>query len=244
MTASDSPLAVNGWTEHRYDDAAKLQEQVAEQVTLACMHALASRGKALLALAGGRSPLPIYRRVAQADLPWTRVVLVPTDERCVPSGHPASNRVAIADAFGAARGVQVLSLVPVDDASRCTAEHAQRVLEPHRGDFDAVILGMGTDGHIASLFPGAPGLLAALAPDASVDAVRVDPDPLPPEAPFARISLTLARLLRTRACHLVISGEAKLQALRDAAASPDIERLPVAAVLYGTGTDLHVHWSP
>ena len=109
--------------------------------------------------------------------------------------------------------------------------------------FDAVLLGMGADGHFASLFPGAANLAEGMAIDSGIDAIATLPDPLPPEAPFARISLTLPRLLHARAIHLVVTGADKRVVLRNAqhdAAS----KFPVAALLHAPGPHVHIHWSP
>ncbi|MFN7001711.1 MAG: 6-phosphogluconolactonase, partial [Elioraea tepidiphila] len=100
------------------------------------------------------------------------------------------------------------------------------------------------DGHFASLFPGATNLGEALAFDNADDVCVIHPDPLPPEAPFARVSLTAARLLRSRTSWLAITGERKLSALRDAQTTRDPQRLPIAALLHAPQAHLHIHWSP
>jgi 6-phosphogluconolactonase len=102
---------------------------------------------------------------------------------------------------------------------------------------------MGNDAHTASLFPGAANLAAALEPIGADDACRIDPVPLPPEAPFPRITLTAARLLRARSLHLAITGEGKHTVLREAQASQDVSRYPIAAILLAPGADVHIHWS-
>lgn len=238
-----SPVAPT-WTEHRYADAAALCSEMAARLQHACSEAMMQRGKALLALAGGSTPLPVYRRLAEAPLPWARIAVLPTDERCVPHDHPACNARAMRQAFSAASGLRVLALTPPDGAVERAQSHAQAVLAAHAEPFDAVLLGMGTDTHVASLFPGVAGVAGALAPGSDDDAVRIDPMPLPPEAPFPRISLTAVRLLRTRACHLVITGAPKLRALREAVASGERLVHPVLAILHAPATDVQVHWCP
>jgi len=103
---------------------------------------------------------------------------------------------------------------------------------------------MGLDGHTASLFPGAPQLATAMDPADRHGAFRVDPDPLPPEAPFPRITLSLPRLLQARAVHLVIVGDAKLAVLREAQARNDPFERPMSALLHAPDICVHVHWSP
>lgn len=231
------------WTEHTHATPAELAGHAASMLESSIRDALAARDRAVLALAGGQTPWPVYRALAQADLDWSRVLLVPTDERCVPLTHAARNDTAIERAFEAADGVQVLHLVPADgDASQAQA-YARQSLKAVDCAFDAVVLGMGGDGHTASLFPCATALADAMA-DGAPDALRIDPRPLPPEAPFPRISLTLPRLLRARAIHLLLTGETKRAVLRRAQASDDALALPIAAVLHAPGADVQVHWSP
>jgi 6-phosphogluconolactonase len=231
------------WTEHRYPDAAALAEALAARLTDVVADALATRGHAMLALAGGRTPFPAYRMLAARPLDWSRVVLMPTDERCVPHDHPACNLREMREAFAQAEGVRFAALTVEDGDPDRSAAQAQAMLSQHAGDFDAVVLGMGGDAHTASLFPGAIHLADALDPANPHDACRIDPVPLPPEAPFPRVTLTAARLLRAHGLHLALTGAGKQSVLREAQASRDALRHPVAAILHAPGADVHIHWS-
>lgn len=231
------------WIEHYYSDADALAAALAVRLEIALREALAVRGHAMLALAGGRTPLPAYRALATRALDWERVVLVPTDERCVPHDHAACNLRALGEAFAPAGAVRLVALTVDDgDPDRSQAQ-ARATLSQHAGAFDAVVLGMGEDAHTASLFPGASQLAAALDPVAPFDACRLDPQPLPSEAPFARITLTAARLLRAHTVHLALTGEAKHAVLRQAEASQDPMQHPIAAILHAADTTMHIHWS-
>jgi 6-phosphogluconolactonase len=139
--------------------------------------------------------------------------------------------------------VQALTTPEGDpDAS---AAYARALLAGYRDvPFDATVLGMGADAHTASLFPNARQLEQGLDRASTLEALRIDPDPLPPEAPFPRISLTAARLLRSRALHLVVTGSAKRAVLDQVYASAEPMRQPVAAILHAPGARVHVHWSP
>jgi 6-phosphogluconolactonase len=285
MAGSTDPRAgVPAW--HEYADADSLASGVADALAVACIEALNARDMVWLALAGGRTPLPAYRRLAEMGrgrvagrdppsanpvmdrdpsdtvltagqdppsvrsahapaIDWGRVVAVPTDERCVPFDHPACNGRELAEAFAAASGLSLLPLTRPDGNPEASEALARRELNARAQPFDAVVLGMGADAHTASLFPRASQLAAALDPLAPFDALRIDPDPLPPEAPFARITLTAARLLRAHELHVVVSGNAKRAVLARALASDDLHAHPIAIVRrVAPDTRVHLHWSP
>lgn len=147
----------------------------------------ASAGPVTITVPGGSTPFPIIEALLAHDLDWTRLVVWPGDDRVVPEDHAASNTGRLRDLFEPA-GAEVVTLTEMEAVPR----------------FALAWLGMGTDGHIASLFPNT---------DPRVDdprrIVRLTPDPLPPEAPFDRISLTMPALLASDALLFVIRGEEK-----------------------------------
>ena len=223
---------------HRYSDSAEMCDALASLLGDIC----AASAAPCLALAGGKTPLPIYRALAQR---WSqgghRARIVPTDDRCVAHTHPASNIAALRTAFG--DSTDCLAITATDGNEATSLSIAKDVL--HGIDtFDAVLLGMGEDGHFASLFPGATNLQQGLAMDTHDDAILTTPVPLPPEAPFSRISLSLPRLLRTRSAHLCITGARKLDVLQQAVSQTSDLPYPVAALLRQTSVAIHVHWSP
>lgn len=230
------------WTETLHPDAEALTAALARELSGVIEQALAERGRAVLALAGGRTPFPLYRRLAETPLDWPRVTLLPTDERWVQAEHPASNLREMRSAFAAARGLRLLSLTPVEPSTKPGAEFALAALAEIASPFDAVLLGMGGDGHFASLFPGAAELDEGL--QGAADALVVHPEPLPPEAPFPRISLSAGRLLNTRRLLLAITGEPKRAVLQRAQAQDDARALPICAMLHQSRAPLEVHWSP
>ena len=236
------------WIGHDHADVGALVAHVTEVFVDACREAIHARGQAWLALAGGRTPLPVYAQLAAAGLGGV-VSAIPTDERCVPHDHPACNLRALREAFAADKNIVANPLSREDGDEADSLAQARSLLALNPQPFDAVLLGMGADGHFASLFPGANNLGEGLAMDSGLAAIATLPDPLPPEAPFARISLTLPRLLHACEVHLVVTGDDKRrvlrQAQRDNAGSAIMgSHFPVAALLHAPGHHIHIHWSP
>jgi 6-phosphogluconolactonase len=230
---------------HEHASIDGLAEALAQRLEALLAEAVTVRGTALLALAGGRTPMPVYRRLAARALPWSQLRLVATDERWVGMGHPARNEDELRRAFAAAHGLQILPLVPPQADAPPDLDTALANLDPvHAQPFDAVLLGMGADAHTASLFPLNNGLAAALDPESCVDACVIHPDPLPPEAPYPRISLTARRLLATRALLLAITGEGKRAVLQQALQSTTPLQHPVSVFLQQYRVPVEIHWSP
>ncbi len=169
--------------------------------------ALAGQPKVSICIPGGETPFPILALMGAEAAEWSRVDVWPGDDRVVPEDHPASN-------VGRIRA----ALEPLGAAVTALREGAT----PPR--FVLTWLGMGADGHVASLFPNTDPRA-----DAPAAVLRLTPDPLPPEAPFDRLSLTIPALLNTGSLMFVIRGADK-RAVFDAAAAGKTD-LPVARVL-------------
>jgi 6-phosphogluconolactonase len=185
------------------DDAA-----VADWLQGRLTRALAANGGPIaVTVPGGSTPFPILERLAAVPLDWRRVTVWPGDDRRVPEDHPASNTGRIRALLEPA-GAEVVALTVMEEV-------------PH---FALAWLGMGGDGHIASLFPNT---------DPRTDDPRrirmLTPDPLPAEAPFARITLTIPALLDSDELLFVIRGAGK-RALFEAASRGEND-LPVARLL-------------
>lgn len=253
------------FTLHTHADAANLAAAVAVRIAAALDEALAERGRALLALAGGRTSPPVFRALAAQPRDWSRVTILPSDERWVARAHPDCNLAQMQSAFAGATGIRWMPLVPDAPAGASDASFANQALAAHPEAFDLAMLGMGADGHFASIFPGAPNLAEALeftvgagssrdfeaarsrgkpAPTVIPAAIAVVPSPMPAAGPHPRISLTLPRLLHSRLLLLAITGEDKRAVLEQAQASGDWQRWPVAALLRSPHPRFEVHWSP
>ena len=236
------PIHLNVTT-HSFTDcdaqAAALAERVAERLR----HALAERGHALLAVSGGSTPKDFFRQLAREALDWSRVQVTLVDERWVPESDPRSNarlvRMQLLQQHAAAAAfVPLYSDAPTPEAGLATtAARIDALALP----FDAVVLGMGDDGHTASFFPGGDHLAEALDLDGQT---RV----LPMRAPGAgepRITLSLPTLLQTRALYLLVCGEKKRDLLADARLGlGEARNYPVRAVLAQPRVPVAVYWCP
>lgn len=225
-----------------YDDADEMAAAVASDIAFIIESALDARGDALIALPGGKTPAPILALLAEAKLNWKRVTIIPTDERLVAPTDPLSNVGAIAKLF-LPRGARVIPLATGAAADYKMAGHDADVrLADMRWPPDLVWLGMGTDGHTASIFAG-PDLDAALGAPPKCRAIGVQPDPMPAEAPLARITLTRAAILSARTLMVVISGKEKRKLLEAALKDGAKSKLPIGRVLADADQAIDIHWS-
>lgn len=177
---------------------------------------VAARGRAEVVVPGGRGPQRLFAALRAAGAPDPTWCVHLADERCVAADDPRRNGPSVATALGAA------VLGPPADLPCAAAASAWTAALARTGAFDVVVLGLGADGHVASLFPGDA---TGLGPDAP-DAVAVTaPDPVAPR----RVSLSAARLARTRAALLVVDGPGKDAAVARVLAGGDAD-LPTGAL--------------
>lgn len=224
-----------------YDDADEMADAVAGDVGFIIESALDARGEALVALPGGKTPQPIFRKLAEAKLDWKRVTIIPTDDRLVPLTDERSNIRAIAGAF-IRSGARVFPITGDIDDYKLAGNSANAKLAELKFPLDLAWLGMGSDGHTASIFPG-PDLDEALNAPKGRHAVGVMPDPLPPEAPVARITLTRSAILSARTVLITITGQDKKALLEAAIADGHSSKLPIGRVLAEAEQPIDIHWA-
>jgi 6-phosphogluconolactonase len=239
----DSPGMMNSEMEPtRYADMDSLSRQVAGDIASRLARAIESRGLASLVVSGGRSPVKLFEQLRVQPLDWSRVCVALADERWVDATDAGSNEklvrdVLLQDAASAARFLGLKNAAPSPDLGAVSAwETFARVPRP----FDVTVLGMGDDGHTASLFPGSPNLRSALNPAAAAGCVGM----WAPSAPRARLSLNLSALLDSRRILLLINGEDKWRIYAAASGAGAIEDMPIRAVLRQERTTVEVLWAP
>ncbi|MFS0741920.1 6-phosphogluconolactonase [Brevundimonas sp. 3P9-tot-E] len=218
-------------------------EAAATRLAEALSEALASDGRALFAGSGGSTPSPIYARLAQADLDWARVTATLVDERYVPEASPDSNaallkRALLTSPAAVAQFIPLYSPAVTVDRAAALASHT---LAAEGRPLDAVLLGMGEDGHICSMFPGSPTLttLLTLSLKPAVYGVPAGRDGAAP--PQERLTLNLPWLAGARRVVLALTGANKRVVFeREAAGDPAVS--PVAALI-AAKAPLEVFWT-
>lgn len=224
-----------------YEDMDEFAAAVAGDVAFVIESAIDARGSAVIALAGGKTPLPILKKLAEHKLNWKKVMIVPTDERLVPLDNPLSNAAMLAKIF-LPKGARVIpiSTEKAADYHLAGSAAAARFDDLH-WPLDLVWLGMGEDGHTASIFEG-PDLEDALTAPAERKAVGVMPDPMPADAPVARVTLTRASIQSAKTITIVVTGDKKRALLERAIEEGESSTLPIGRVLAGLETPVDIHW--
>jgi 6-phosphogluconolactonase len=226
-------------THHAFSSGESLARNLANDVAAALTRQLAAHGAAGLVVSGGRTPAAFLGELATRDLDWSKVCVTLTDERCVPADDPASNLRFVREAFAHAPA-SAATLIDIDATATDAAARWNAALARIQRPFAAVILGMGDDGHFASLFPGMPGLAAALDPANTTNVVVG----VAPTQPRSRLSLTLPTLLDTDLLVLHITGDAKLETLRRASCPGSALEMPVRALLEQRRVPLQIYHAP
>ncbi|HWK35603.1 6-phosphogluconolactonase [Sphingomonas sp.] len=225
-----------------YDSIEEMAEAVAGDIGFVIESAIDARGAAVIALAGGKTPLPIYQQLAKAKLDWSRVTIVPGDERIVPLGDPLSNVTAIGKVFlpKKARVIPLVSATAPD--YKAAGRAADALLQDLHWPLDLCLLGVGADGHCASIFPG-PDFDEALNGPNERRALGVMPDPMPSEAPVARVTLSRAAIASARALTIAITGDAKRQVVEEAIKAGAASPHPIGRVLADVELPVDIHWA-
>lgn len=211
-------------------DVRALARRAAERIVESVRRAVAARGCAAVALAGGETPRPVYETLAGSALagalPWGAVDWYFGDERAVPADDPQSNQRMVREALFGSRPEALARLhrmpADADDPEAAAAEYGRRLPDP----LDLVLLGMGEDGHTASLFPGSPAL--------DQRELRVVPV-TGPKAPFRRMTITPPVIESAREVLVLVAGARKAETLARALGGPvDVRALPVQLARQGT----------
>jgi len=231
--------------ERQFTNQAEMLNAVHQVFLEGLQAALEQQATATLLLSGGSTPVPLYRQLSSADLHWSRVHIALVDERWVATDSPASNERLLRenmliDRAAAAKftGMKNAHLSPFDGAAECNAHYANLPLPG-----TICLLGMGPDGHTASLFPQAEGLAAALAAERHCAAIRATRSAVTGEQ-LERMTMTPWSILQSRRLILMITGAAKWDIYRQARESAAAADLPVSLFIHQDMVPLEVYWAP
>jgi len=225
-----------------FDNAVVLVTELAARIRDVLSDSIHKQGRASLAVSGGATPVPLFEALSHIDLEWTRVVVTLVDERWVEITERDSNEnlvrtYLLKDKAAQARFIGLKTSATTAEAGENAC--SQRLLEVPM-PFDVLILGMGSDGHTASLFPGAKQFSAAV--DANSDRICMGIKPL--SAPHERMTLTLPAILNSSRIFIHIRGEEKRSAYAKAISNGPPDEMPIRFILGQTGVPVSVYWAP
>ena len=223
-----------------FDSKEAASVALAEHIAGRLESAVAKRGEATMIASGGTSPLATFLALRRHKLPWNKVTIVPGDERLVPPDHGDSNEGMVRRELmqEEAAAATLISLAGVKNPEDMQLASLNARLAMLTRPLDIVLLGMGDDGHTASLFPDSPDIANALhSPDCCVLQQ-------PAHLEAARLSLTPALLLDAREIVLLFFGAGKRAAYQRAVAGGDVEEMPVRFLLRQKVTPVSVYWAP
>ena len=221
---------------HTFATQQACNEALTQELASCITQTLSTQQKASLLLPGGSTPAGLLSQLNQHNLPWASIYISPTDERWVAESNEHSNARMLRNALPQA---EVLDPRLADTAEESSTAWAA-ALQTHL-PFAATLLGMGGDGHIASLFPGMPHLLQSLQLTESPSALVG----LAPDKPKVRLSLNLSMLCNTEWLGLLVFGDSKRQMLdRVLANDPTTHTLPIYHLLWHAAMPVHIYWAP
>jgi len=225
-----------------YETIDELADAVAGDVGFIIDSAIEARNASLIAVPAGRTGPAIFPKLAGQKLPWKKVTVIPTDDRLVPMEDERSNVRAIAKAF-LPTGARVIPIATEIADYKLAGNSADARLQDLPWPPDLAWLGVGKDGHTASIFAG-PDLQNALDAPKARRAIGVMPDPLPDDAPVARVTLTRASILSARTILITVAGDEKRALLEQAIADGQSSKLPIGRVLAEVDQPIDIHWCP
>ncbi|MCX8642109.1 MULTISPECIES: 6-phosphogluconolactonase [unclassified Gilliamella] len=228
-------------TLNKYATSELLVEDLTSHIVNELTKAIQIRGQASIAVSGGKTPIPLFIALSEQNLDWSRVFITLVDDRWVDDTDDASNEKLVMTYLlqNKAKLANFIGLKnscnnPFDGAS-ITEKQLDKVPMP----FDVLILGMGEDGHTASLFPGAANLAAGL--DMKSGRKVIGMTPL--TAPLDRITLTLPTILNSHNIYLHLVGDSKMSVLEQAEQGKDINQMPVRAILQQDKVNVTIFWT-
>ena len=226
---------------NEFSDKDALDIQLAEQVAQLLKQAIDSKGKASIAVSGGSTPKGFFKALSQKDLPWKKVTITLADERWVNIDDGASNTKLVHEHLlqNNARDAKFFHLKQGELLTEDTLTDLNLAAKSAILPLDVLILGMGEDGHTASLFPCSDEIHTGLDQENSEVLIKVEPK----TAPHQRISFTFSSLIKSQSLFLHIAGSGKKQVLAQALAGDNVLEMPIRAFLQHPQVNIQVFWA-
>ncbi|MEM7563720.1 MAG: 6-phosphogluconolactonase [Pseudomonadota bacterium] len=231
--------------EKLFDDREAMTNSLFNDLSEIIEQACREKDRLSIMLSGGSTPRPLYQKLSQANLCWNKIQLGLVDERWVETSHPASNAGFINSSLlqnkAAETSFQTMknnAATAVEGLAVCNREYAKLPCP-----FDICLLGMGPDGHTASLFPGAKGLEEALNTDSLCAAITAQQSEVTGDF-VERMTLTRSAILNSRKLILLMSGNDKWSVYQKAKAKPATKQLPISFFIQQNQVPMDVYWSP
>ena len=235
--------------ENHFDNQTQMFDALARECQSTLTQAISERSRASSIVSGGRTPIALFERMVAAELPWGKIDMALVDERWVPASHERSNEKLVQDYLFSAldagklekpnfTGLYHATKTAQESVAKCESDY-QKIAHP----FDITLLGMGPDGHTASLFPYAQGLDVALESKSLTTSIIARPSEVTGDE-LERMTLTRHGIVQSRKVILALTGSDKLEVLKKALDGDDIEAMPVRSILLQDQVDIHVYWAP
>ncbi|MFT4754670.1 MAG: 6-phosphogluconolactonase [Salibacteraceae bacterium] len=220
---------------------AELETKLTLEIISTLNQDIKERGKASLLVSGGSTPINLFKKLSNTEIDWSKVIVSLVDERFVPDNHPDQNGELVKKILLQNKAEKAKFIPLIMNASNSTENIKQVRAAFKKVEFpiSVVILGMGTDGHTASLFPNSPQL------DIGIDLTNKDRLIIthPVTAPHERITFTREALLNTKRLILHCYGEEKKQILKDAERKQDYRAYPIVSFMHQPSKILEVFWA-
>jgi len=224
---------------YRANNSELLALDLCQSIGKILTEALRKRGRASMAVSGGNTPIPLFKNLSLISIDWTKVDLTLVDDRWVDSKNAYSNELLVRTHLIKNKAAKV-NFIPLKNDSETAVEgqkNSEELLKTIMLPFDVVVLGMGADGHTASLFPCSEELYDAMDLNNPNILISISPK----TAPYDRLSLTAKVIIDSKNIFLHLNGSKKLQTLKSAMEYKDSNRMPIYAFLE---KGLSIYWSP
>lgn len=232
-------------TEKFFNSKAELTAALAQDIEVRLVEGIKNDDRAVICVSGGSSPKPAYQHLSKLPLAWDKIDVVMVDERWVDPSHDKSNETFINQTLLQNKAIEA-NFLHMKNKSATALEgqiECEKAFKTLKQPFDITILGMGPDGHTASLFPHAEGLENALSTNDLVCAIEAIKSDVTGDI-TQRLSLSLHGIKQSKVVKLLISGEEKLEVYKQAKLGGKVEDMPLRAILNQTDVEVQVYWAP